>query len=206
MGDAPFAAQVRVILKRPLPDPSHISVPRFRARMTKQAYAKAFVRVQRCIRDGEFYQLNLAQRFDAAYAGERRELFSLLARRNPAACMSYFEGKDCTLLSLSPETFVRIDGRRIVTCPIKGTRPRGATPEQDAALREELLQSDKERAELAMITDLHSTRVNSPEAISIATTPCTPSSRHRSSTHRSSASMNISVSTSWSRTVAFRAR
>ena len=154
MGDAPFAAQVRVILKRPLPDPSHISVPRFRARMTKQAYAKAFVRVQRCIRDGEFYQLNLAQRFDAAYAGERRELFSLLARRNPAACMSYFEGKDCTLLSLSPETFVRIDGRRIVTCPIKGTRPRGATPEQDAALREELLQSDKERAELAMITDL----------------------------------------------------
>ncbi len=154
MGDARFAARVRAILNRPLPDPSHIPEPLFRARMTKQAYAKAFARVQRCIRAGEFYQLNLAQRFDAAYAGETRELFSLLARRNPAACMSYFEGGNCTLLSLSPETFVRIDGRRIVTCPIKGTRPRGVTPEHDAALRAELLASEKEQAELAMITDL----------------------------------------------------
>ncbi|HRH92923.1 MAG TPA: chorismate-binding protein [Candidatus Peribacteria bacterium] len=154
VGDAAFTAAVQVILKRPPPPLPPAPVLRFRARMTKAAYAKAFRRIKRCIRDGEFYQLNFAQRFDAVSSADRRELFAMLARRNPAACMSFFESKACTLLSLSPETFVRIDGSRIVTLPIKGTRPRGATAKDDQRLRQELLGSAKERAELSMITDL----------------------------------------------------
>lgn len=154
MGDAAFTASVHAILQRPLPSLPAAPALRFRARMTKAAYAKAFKRMKQCIRDGEFYQLNFAQRFDAVSSADRRELFAMLARRNPAACMSFFESKACTLLSLSPETFVRIDGSRIVTAPIKGTRPRGATAKDDQRLRQELLSSTKERAELSMITDL----------------------------------------------------
>lgn len=154
VGDARFVASVRAMLKRPLPRLLPAPALAFRARMTRAVYAAAFKRIRQCIRDGEFYQLNFAQRFDAVSGVDRRELFAILARRNPAACMSFFESKACTLLSLSPETFVRIRGSRIVTLPIKGTRPRGAAAAEDAAQRKALLESEKERAELSMITDL----------------------------------------------------
>lgn len=153
-GDDTFFAAVQAILARPLPLLQPAPTLAFRPRMTRAAYAKAFRTIERRIRDGEFYQLNFAQRFDAVSPIDRRVLFAMLARRNPAACMSFFEGRGCTLLSLSPETFVRIHGNRIVTSPIKGTRPRGSSPKEDQRRRQELLTSEKERAELSMITDL----------------------------------------------------
>lgn len=153
-GSTAFFRQVRAILRRPLPLLKPLPPPIFHARSSYAWYKRAFSTVQRCIRDGEFYQMNLAQRFDAASSADRRRVFASLAYRHPAACQSYFESAACTLLSLSPETFVRVRGSTIFTAPIKGTRPRGATPAHDAQMRRELLQSEKERAELAMITDL----------------------------------------------------
>lgn len=153
-GDATFAKTVRAILRRPLPSLNAERAPIFRPRSNRAWYRRAFANAQRCIRDGEFYQVNLAQRFDAGAPEDCRLFFSRLAYRHPAACQAFFESAGCTLLSLSPETFVRVRGKSVYTAPIKGTRPRGETPKQDAAMRRELLGSEKERAELAMITDL----------------------------------------------------
>ncbi len=103
---------------------------------------------------GEIYQMNLAQRFTCAVAEPPRQLYRRLRALNPAPMGAYLEAGDWTVLSSSPERFLAVADGRIRTFPIKGTRPRGRTPAEDAAQRRELLASEKERAELLMIVDL----------------------------------------------------
>jgi para-aminobenzoate synthetase component 1 len=104
---------------------------------------------------GEIYQVNLVQRFECAHAEAPAKTYLRLRERNPAPFAVYQEAGDLTVLGSSPERFLAVDtAGRVRTCPIKGTRPRGATPEEDAAQAEELLASAKERAELLMIVDL----------------------------------------------------
>ncbi|MSR67300.1 hypothetical protein EXS65_00515 [Candidatus Peribacteria bacterium] len=122
--------------------------------ITHSDYARSFRAIQRDLRNGEYYQLNLTYTLEADFNGDRRRLFCDLLRANPASCASYFEDGDIAILSLSPERFVTIDNGTIVTCPIKGTRPRGKTAAEDVKFRNELLSSKKEEAELNMITDL----------------------------------------------------
>lgn len=104
---------------------------------------------------GDIFQTNVSQRIDARVAGPSVAWFARLAAAQPAPYMTFLDlGSERAALSASPERFLRLRGRTVETEPMKGTRPRGATREADAALREELLGSVKDRAELAMIVDL----------------------------------------------------
>ncbi|WP_448650040.1 aminodeoxychorismate synthase component I [Pseudomonas fluorescens] len=125
------------------------------ADLTAEAYRQAIVRIQDYIQAGDCYQVNFAQRFRAPCVGDPWVAYCALRE----ACPTPFSGfqslpDDGAVLSLSPERFVHISQRRVETRPIKGTRPRGLTPAEDAANAAELLASPKDRAENLMIVDL----------------------------------------------------
>lgn len=128
----------------------------FRATMTRAQFEAAVCRAQEYIAAGDIYQVNLAQRFVAAWprGGSPWDFYQVLRLVSPAPFAAFLAGEDETLLSSSPELFLRFSGCRVETRPIKGTRPRFADPRRDAAAAEELMRSEKERAELVMITDL----------------------------------------------------
>jgi para-aminobenzoate synthetase component I len=118
------------------------------------AYWRAFSRIQRYIAAGDCYQVNLAQRFAAPVAGDHWLGYQDLRRLNPAPYSAYLHHPAARVLSSSPERFLALRGGRVETRPIKGTRPRAASPEADAALAGELRASPKDRAENLMIVDL----------------------------------------------------
>ncbi|XHR28738.1 MAG: aminodeoxychorismate synthase component I [Chthoniobacteraceae bacterium] len=127
----------------------------FAASMPCADYMQRVRRAQEFIAAGHIYQVNLAHRFAAPWPGrDPFALYSELRRCSPAPHAAYLAFPERTVLSSSPELFLKIDGRRIVTRPIKGTRPRFADPLADARSAAELIGSPKERAELIMITDL----------------------------------------------------
>jgi para-aminobenzoate synthetase component I len=123
---------------------------------TREDYEEAVTRVRDYIAAGDVYQVNVAQRFHTAFTGSPLALYRRLRARNPAPFGAYLEFGGASVLSLSPERFLRLDaGTRIAEArPIKGTRPRGSTPERDSALARELVSSEKDRAENVMIVDL----------------------------------------------------
>jgi aminodeoxychorismate synthase component I len=108
------------------------------------------------IRAGDIFQVNLSQRFCAPWPWDPWLLYRRLRRANPAPFAAFLDGGRWAVVSASPERFLQVDPRtrRVETRPIKGTRPRGRTPEEDARYAEMLLQSEKDLAELVMIVDL----------------------------------------------------
>src|SRR5262249_34112532 len=98
--------------------------------------------------------VNLAQRLLYPARESPLQLYLRLRRRNPAPFAAYFDLGDFTIASASPERFLRVENGAVETRPIKGTRPRGATPAEDVLRKEELLTSGKDRAENIMIVDL----------------------------------------------------
>lgn len=126
----------------------------FSASATPQGYAESVRQAKELIAAGEIYQVNLAHSFSCKLAEPPAEAYLRLRRLNPAPMACYLAADDLTILSSSPERFIVKDGDRIQTFPIKGTRPRGRDPGEDAALKRELCASEKERAELLMIVDL----------------------------------------------------
>jgi para-aminobenzoate synthetase component 1 len=140
----PFAA-----LRRPPPSP-------VTSNFTRAEYEAAVAKIRDYIAAGDVYQVNLAQRFQGAYAGAPLELYRRLRTRNPAPFGAYLALGDLTVASISPERFLRLDAatRTAEARPIKGTRPRGDGPAEDAALAAALLTSPKDRAENVMIVDL----------------------------------------------------
>jgi para-aminobenzoate synthetase component 1 len=137
------------------PPASAPSPPRLQADFTRAEYRAAVRRALEHIAAGDIYQVNLAQRFRVVPAPHPAALFRALRERAPAPFSAYvaLPGGD-GIVSSSPERFFRIEGDRIETRPIKGTRPRGRTPAEDAALAGELRTSGKDRAENVMIVDL----------------------------------------------------
>jgi anthranilate synthase component 1 len=122
---------------------------------TREGYEGAVERAKEYIRAGDAFQVVPSQRFSA----EVGELDPLLLYRglrtvNPSPYMTYLKMGDLALAGASPEPLVRVEGRRVMTRPVAGTRWRGGTPEEDAALAEELLADEKERAEHVMLVDL----------------------------------------------------
>jgi para-aminobenzoate synthetase component 1 len=103
---------------------------------------------------GDVYQVNLSHRVTCPFTGDPLDLFLRLAHRNPAPFAAYLDCGPFQVACASPERFVALCGDRVRSSPIKGTRPRGATPEEDAALARELERSPKDRAENVMIADL----------------------------------------------------
>ncbi|MFW3616687.1 aminodeoxychorismate synthase component I [Billgrantia antri] len=131
----------------------------FAGEMDRAGYARRFAAVQEYIRAGDCYQINLAQRFSAPYVGDLWSAYLRLRQATPTPFAGYMAWPsnrgEQAILSLSPERFLhcRSDGH-VETRPIKGTRPRGATPEEDRHLAEALKASPKDRAENVMIVDL----------------------------------------------------
>ena len=126
-----------------------------RSTFTHRGYLDAVSRVREYIIAGDIFQANLSQRFQAPLREAPFDLYRRLRRRNPAPFAAYLGFGEVTVLSASPERFLRLDhAREVETRPIKGTRPRGLVPMHDAALGRALAESEKDRAENVMIVDL----------------------------------------------------
>jgi para-aminobenzoate synthetase len=122
---------------------------------TPRWYADAFAAVQEHLHAGNSYEVNLTHRTEESSELDPVDLYASLRTANPAPYAGVLKHGDTWLLSASPERFATIDRhRRVETRPIKGTTPRGATPEEDEALRHRLATDAKFRAENLMITDL----------------------------------------------------
>jgi para-aminobenzoate synthetase component 1 len=122
--------------------------------MNLTAYAAAFNKIQQYIRDGDCYQVNLAQRFSAQAKGDAWTAYLQLREISPAPFMAYMHLPDAKVLCGSPERFLQVKGPHVETRPIKGTRPRSADLVQDERNAAELVASLKDRAENLMIVDL----------------------------------------------------
>ncbi len=121
---------------------------------TKAEYLAAVERALAYLAAGDIYQVNLAQQFSCPWDGSPADLFAWWRRQNPAPFAACIDCDDLALVSNSPECLLALEGRRIATYPIKGTRRRSADPEVDQQLVEELATNPKERAEHVMIVDL----------------------------------------------------
>lgn len=134
------------------------SVGLLRANMTRRTYLEAVQRAQAYIAAGDIYQVNLTQRFSTLTDFDGFDLYRRLRAVSPAPFAAYLDVRGVfggvEVLSSSPERFLRVDGSRMETRPIKGTRPRGTTPAEDARLAAELRGSAKDLAEHVMIVDL----------------------------------------------------
>lgn len=122
--------------------------------LSKSAYATAFARIKDYIRNGDCYQVNFAQRFSAPAEGDGWHAYRRLRELNPAPFSAFMRTPYGQALSSSPERLLELRDTQVETKPIKGTRPRSATPEADSALAQELANSRKDQAENLMIVDL----------------------------------------------------
>lgn len=128
----------------------------FEQERTRAAYVASVARAKEYIAAGDIYQVNLAQRFSAPWREEQDPLalYGRLRDVSPAPFAAYLEMCGRTVLSSSPELFLKMSGQGIRTRPIKGTRPRFSDPDADEKSAYDLITSQKEVAELIMITDL----------------------------------------------------
>ncbi|MDA0874153.1 MAG: anthranilate synthase component I [Bacteroidetes bacterium] len=138
---------------RPSPDPVRLE-GEWRSNMTRETFESAVEQAQHYIREGDIFQVVLSQRFSASYRGDPFNLYRALRQVNPSPYLFYLDFGAFRLVGSSPEVLVRIEEGRAELLPIAGTRPRGATPEEDARLAEDLLADRKERAEHLMLVDL----------------------------------------------------
>jgi anthranilate synthase component I len=146
------------------PAPSTVAVhseaaPRARERSTPTEYMDAVRSGKQAIRDGEVFQVVLAQRFDVDCPADALDVYRVLRASNPSPYMYLYRTTDPTgrrldVVGSSPEALVKVTGNRVITHPIAGTRWRGATPAEDNALAADLLADEKERAEHLMLVDL----------------------------------------------------
>ncbi|GGW71001.1 aminodeoxychorismate synthase component I [Alishewanella tabrizica] len=126
----------------------------WQANMSQAEYHEKFDRVQAELKSGNCYQINLAQRFHAKYAGDEWHAYRLLREKNTAPFSAFIRLPHAAVISISPERFLQLHAGAIETKPIKGTKPRGTCPATDQAEADALQLSDKDRAENVMIVDL----------------------------------------------------
>jgi anthranilate synthase component 1 len=127
--------------------------------MTREFHAQMVAKAKEYIRAGDIFQVVLGQRFERFSEADPFDVYRALRAVNPSPYMVYLQGEGCILVASSPEILCRVrrnaEGRMTVTNrPLAGTRKRGATPQEDAALERELLADQKERAEHIMLVDL----------------------------------------------------
>ncbi|MDR1985989.1 MAG: anthranilate synthase component I family protein [Treponema sp.] len=135
------------------PLPLRIGSP-FRRLFDKEQYCTLVQRAQRYIREGDIFQVVLSNRLEAEAEGSLFTTYQILRRLNPSPYMFYFSSDDLEIAGSSPETMVKLVGNQVFTFPLAGTRPRGKTPAEDAALEQDLLGDPKELAEHTMLVDL----------------------------------------------------
>jgi para-aminobenzoate synthetase component 1 len=140
---------VEPILRFPLPQ-----LPGLLSNFDRPGYLGAVRRAIEYVHAGDCFQVNLSQRLLHPATLAPLDLYSRLRERNPSPFSAYFDLGDFAIASASPERFLRVENGVVQTRPIKGTRPRGASPAEDAREAAELLGSAKDRAENVMIIDL----------------------------------------------------
>lgn len=121
---------------------------------TKSGYMEAVEKAKEYIRAGDIFQVVPAQRWTQDFPQPPFSLYRSLRRTNPSPFMFYFNFGGFQVVGASPEILVRVFGNEVTIRPIAGTRPRGATPEEDRALEADLLADKKELAEHLMLLDL----------------------------------------------------
>jgi len=125
-----------------------------RSNFTHDEYLRAVEGAIEYIANGDIFQVNLSQRFETELNMDPYDLYLRLRGINPAPFACYMNFGDVVVASASPERFLHVKGNTVQTRPMKGTRPRGRSRIEDAALSSELLGSEKDRAENIMIVDI----------------------------------------------------
>ena len=128
--------------------------PVVEARTTRADFEDAVRTAKEHIAAGDIYQVVLSQRYDVRVTADPFTVYRALRHVNPSPYMYFLRVGDVSIVGSSPEMLVRVEGRHVETHPIAGTRPRGATHEEDQRLGEELKRDEKERAEHVMLVDL----------------------------------------------------
>jgi anthranilate synthase len=121
---------------------------------TPEHYMAGVERVREGMRQGDYYEVVLRQTFSSPYSGSPSELFARIQKASPSPYEFFLQLGDEQLIGASPEMFVRVEGRRVETCPIAGTARRTGDPLRDADNIKELLNSSKEESELTMCSDV----------------------------------------------------
>jgi len=151
-------AEVRARLAGPVPRPPEPTrrreMPSFESNLTRGQFEAIVARIIEYIRAGDAYQVVPSQRWSAPVPVEAFSIYRGLRAVNPSPYMYFLDFGDFEIAGASPEPLITVSGRRVSTRPIAGTRPRGATLEEDQALAAELLADPKERAEHVMLVDL----------------------------------------------------
>lgn len=125
-----------------------------RSNIERDVFEASVEKAKHHIHEGDIFQVVLSQRFSTGYSGDPFNLYRALRQVNPSPYLFYLEFGDFRLVGSSPEVLVRVENRKAELLPIAGTRPRGASPQEDASLAEDLLADKKERAEHLMLVDL----------------------------------------------------
>lgn len=126
----------------------------FSADMSQESYSTAFTQIQSALKQGRCYQVNLTQSFHTHYTGDTWEMYKTVSHTNPVPFSAFLRNEQCEILCFSPERFMLYDQGKLLTSPIKGTIKRSDDPAKDTALKEQLADCPKNRAENVMIVDL----------------------------------------------------
>jgi anthranilate synthase component 1 len=156
-------AEVRCALAGPVPrgasasgsaTPSPREIPAFKSNMPREQFEGMVTRIVEYIHAGDAFQVVPSQRWSAAVPVEAFSIYRGLRAVNPSPYMYFLDFGDFQVAGASPEPLLTVTGRHVSTKPIAGTRPRGASPEEDRRIAQELLADEKERAEHVMLVDL----------------------------------------------------
>jgi len=160
-------------LRSPLPiqrEVEPVPAPDFHSPVDEAAFGRMVARAKDYIAAGDIFQVVLAHRFSAPWSQDPFAFYRSLRRGNPSPYLFFLDYVDFQLAGSSPEILVRLKDGRVTIRPLAGTRPRGATTEQDKALEVELLADPKERAEHLMLLDLGRNdvgRVSKPGSVEV---------------------------------------
>ena len=149
---AVFELKKQIITNRNLGKSGKIEEPS--SNLTKEEYKSAVKKAKAYIKQGDIFQVVPSQRWTQSFSYSPFSLYRSLRRTNPSPFMFFFNFGNFQVIGASPEILVRVFGNEVTIRPIAGTRPRGATPEEDKALEADLLADKKELAEHLMLLDL----------------------------------------------------
>jgi anthranilate synthase component I len=132
----------------------NLSGLKFEVQTSEQEFTEKVKSAKEYIRNGDIFQVVLSQRMNASFTGDSFSFYRKLRQTNPSPYMFFIDFEEYVVLGASPESLVKVQGRRITTNPIAGTRKRGATEDEDFQLENELASDEKEIAEHRMLVDL----------------------------------------------------
>ena len=134
--------------------PQALQALQFSNHIEKEVFMEMVDQAKKLIREGDMFQCVLSQRFSADFEGDPLDYYRNLRVTNPSNYLYFYDFGDYQIIGASPESLVSVKKGEVTTNPIAGTRPRGATEEEDQALAHELLHDIKETAEHRMLVDL----------------------------------------------------